>query len=172
MTILALIGSTCTGKTTCGEAVSGGLSLPFRSCGDTIRELARERRVSIDELTATDHAMVDDQSREWCEQEGDIVIEGRFLDQVLYGHRRPIYIIRLVADDQVRAERLTKRSKVPQTIETVQKFDRDDELFRLAAYEATPKLVVNEELDNSLMTVSESVGKILLWWDQLLAQRD
>jgi cytidylate kinase len=172
MTILALIGSTCSGKTTLGRAISSSLELPFRSCGDTIREFARHKGVAIGDLTAADHAEVDAQSRDWCGQEGIVVIEGRFLDQVLHGPQGVCHMVKLEAEVSVRAGRLSERSGTNHTSEDVARFDEEDRRFRVTAYGSTPRRVVNEVLVTSSMSVDESVERVLSWWNDLELRRD
>ncbi len=116
-----------TGKTTVARILANSLELRYFSAGELFRQMARERDLSLSEISRKASKnddldkLVDDRTREEAER-GDVVIEG-LLSSWIAGKRADLRFY-LYAPDNVRILRIAKRDNCP--VEEA----RDATLFR------------------------------------------
>jgi cytidylate kinase len=103
--IIALVGSTCTGKTTLGLRLRDSLGLPLRSCGEAVRLRRTSLSVRWEELSYDQHRQVDAETREWVRSNQPCLVEGRYLDRVLAPLAGEVVLVRLEATDDDRISR-------------------------------------------------------------------
>lgn len=158
--ITALFGASCSGKTTLGRRLAADTALPFRSCGDVVKERARHLGIDINDLAAAEHARIDDETRRWCDDNANGIVEGRYLDQVLAKFRDRMDLILLVASVSARAERWAQRTNSTIDEAVVTKSDVDDEAFRVLAYGETARTAPTYTLDTSLTDLEASLRSL------------
>jgi cytidylate kinase len=132
--IVALYGSSCTGKTATARALAAGLALPLRLCGEAVRGRASDLSVSWLELPDEQHRAVDDETRSWCRRMRHCIVEGRFLDRVLLPLGDDALLVCLTASDEVRRIRMAERLGKPCTLGEINKQDELDCQFRMRLY--------------------------------------
>ena len=108
--ILALTGSSLTGKTTLGRQIAGVFNLPLRVCGDEVRRAAAELRVDLGDVPVELHRQIDDATREWAERNQPSIVDGRFLDYVLGPATKNVLLIRLESGEADRQKRSSGRA--------------------------------------------------------------
>lgn len=127
---IAIIGPSCSGKTTTARALAAMLGFPVRHCGVAIKEKARkEGCLSAGQLTLGDHRLVDAETREIAGSADHIIIEGTFLDCVVVD-LQDIRLIKLDCDYIIRAERHRNREKMDGPTVSLFERDRDDARLR------------------------------------------
>jgi cytidylate kinase len=159
--IVAIFGSTCTGKTSVARLVSTAFGTPFRSCGDVVSDRARSAGVAIDSLSISEHIIVDNETREMCAERDFLIVEGRYLDQVLTTVSRDLFLVELTAVCAEREVRWGCRSGTAPNREAILTSDRQDCEFRVLAYSGLVGLKADLTIDNSSMTIQECADSIL-----------
>lgn len=94
--IIAIGGKHGTGKSTCAKALAEAYGLRYVSAGETFRRIARERGISIGELSKLSEEdpsidrLVDEKTREEA-RKGDVVLEGQLAPWLAEGSLK-IYV--------------------------------------------------------------------------------
>ena len=157
--ILCLFGSTCSGKTTVGQAIAARLNIPLRSCGDEVRRLARELDIALQDLPDESHRQIDRDTVAWALKHQPCIVEGRFLDAVFAGSGTPATLIRFVASDARRAARWRAKN-LAVTSAQLKQADAEDANLRARIYNAQDEVVPCLTIDTSELTVDQSVCRI------------
>jgi cytidylate kinase len=158
--IVSIFGQSCVGKSTVAKLLSAELGLPLRSCGEEIKNAAKALGLDFLSLTDEDHREVDRQTLSWALDKCSCIVEGRFLDQVLYGLPVMPFSVCLAANADVRYERSSKRSNGSAEANELIKGDRVDSELRLRLYGDKGVLNPSISIDTSNLTVAECVNQI------------
>lgn len=162
MTTLAIFGASCTGKTSVAKELLTQLNYAGRHCGDEVRALAKQRGLSIPELTLDDHRKLDLETALWVTSTTNGITDGCYLDYVL-ADLSDVVFVRLDCEASERERRLSNRSgKLMLIVER----DRDDAaLIRdLYPHPAHPPDYV---IDTTSLTILQTSDRVL----ELLALR-
>jgi cytidylate kinase len=156
MNVVALYGPSCSGKTSVAQALAPPLDASLRSCGELVREYARQIGVHVMELADDDHRAIDRETRLIAEDATGLwVIDGSFLDHVLGGLQN-VSLIRLSASKEERQRRQSNRNiTTPIAVR-----DAADDETRVRLYGRAPRLAPDHDIDTTAFTVSEVVTKI------------
>ena len=160
--IIALVGRSCTGKTTVARALSRALCLPLRLCGQIVRDRAKELRVSAAELPDEEHRAIDDGTRMWACAHPSCVIDGRYLDYVLASVGENVGVILLEAAETDRHARHRQRHAPSLTV-TLDDPDEFDMMFCLRMYKNGKRLSPSLILNSSELSVESCVRRIRDW---------
>jgi cytidylate kinase len=164
----ALFGFSCTGKTTLGQHLSEALVLPFRSCGEAVRDRARMLGIAFQDLSYREHRIVDDDTREWVRNNRPCVVEGRYLDYVLAPLRRDVVIIRLEASNEDRSRREEMKSGL--AAKNLDDQTKADLAFANHMYSMGEQLAPSLVLNSSEFPVETCVQRIISLIDSHRAQ--
>jgi cytidylate kinase len=167
--IVALYGGTGCGKTTLARVAAGALDIPVRHCGNEIRD-ALEAAGSDAVLSADRiHRSVDEQTQRWCGQiNGDALVDGRFLDQVLSGLPNIVFI-EVVATEEVRVRRLAERLGRQVDGAEIRAADEEDDLFRRRMYSGASRAAGARMIDTSGGSARECGENLISLISQLRA---
>ncbi|HEV2740571.1 MAG TPA: AAA family ATPase [Candidatus Elarobacter sp.] len=127
---LGLFGPTGVGKSTVARVLGDRFSLPVRHCSQALRERAASLGLELSDVPKAVHDEIDEETR--CVARsviGGLVIEGRFLDKVLYGIDN-IILVRLTCLQEMRRSRILERTGV----QSLEAEDRRDEELRGMLY--------------------------------------
>lgn len=103
---VAIYGLSCTGKTSLAARLASLTGLRVRHCGKLVVERAQGFGLaSGDELSAEQHEAIDTETQQLVSKDPPMIVEGRFLDQVLCGIGRVLFV-RLTCDLAIREKRL------------------------------------------------------------------
>jgi len=158
--IVALFGSSCTGKTTLGRHLSEVLAVPFRSCGEAVKDRARMLGIPFQELSYHEHRVGDNATREWVGKNSPCVVEGRYLDRVLAQVRREVILILLEASDDDRYRREEAKGRSPMTAKSLQDQAKADLAFSDHMYSMGERLTPSLVLNSSDLPVETCVQRI------------
>jgi len=109
--VIALYGDACVGKTTVAILLGQALNCRVRHCGELIKERSRALSCTADDLPVGEHLILDDETRRIAlDANTDIIIEGRFLQYVLYDLGDPVLIhLTCVLEERACRYRLCRR---------------------------------------------------------------
>jgi cytidylate kinase len=145
--IVALSGSSCTGKTTVARRLRDLLGLPLRSCGEAVGMRATSLGVPWAQLGSDQHRQVDAETREWVWQNRPCLVEGRYLDRVLGPLGGEVVLVRLEASTDERISRQSAKRGLPSTATNFQEEAQAELAFAEQMYgigeRVTPSLVLN-----------------------------
>lgn len=156
MKTLAILGASCTGKTSVAKELMARLSYPGRHCGDEVRALARRRGLSIPELSLDDHRKLDLETVAWSQSTTNGITDGCYLDYVLAGLSNIVFV-RLDCEATERERRLSGRSGKPMSI--VER-DRDDAALIRALY-PHPGHPPDHVIDTTSLSIQKTSDRIL-----------
>ena len=165
--LIVLFGGSATGKTTLGRALATRTGIDVRHSGEEIRDAARRLCVPFPNLPMEEHARVDQETRAWCVERDEAIVEGRFLDQVLGQSPQDVLAVKVEATMDVRARRSAERAGRGQTVSDIETFDREDDAFRVRAYDAARKLAARFTLDTTALPVDACVERLIAWRSEL-----
>ena len=109
--LLTISGPSGSGKTTVANSLSQRLGFAHISAGEVFRELARERALSLEQLSKLAEKdseidqMVDTRQAELAQSHANVIVDGRLSGWVLKGD----IAVWLKAPLEVRAERIARR---------------------------------------------------------------
>ncbi|MGZ8889269.1 MAG: (d)CMP kinase, partial [Halobacteriota archaeon] len=109
--LLTISGPSGSGKTTVASGLSQRLGFAHISAGEVFRELARERALSLEQLSKLAEKdpeidqMVDTRQAELAQSHENVIVDGRLSGWVLKGD----IAVWLKATLEVRAERIARR---------------------------------------------------------------
>lgn len=155
--IIAIFGSSGSGKTSLAGALSSALSLPVRSCGDAVRDLAKFHGCSLLELSEIQHSTVDQQTVAWAQSERCGILEGRFLDRIVHSLTVSYVLVELYAPRQTRRSRILATGK---NFDEVRNIDLADDAFRERMYTANSSRRSAICLNTSELSVEECVAAV------------
>jgi cytidylate kinase len=158
--IISIYGASAVGKTTVGECVATKLSWPLRSCGSEVRIAAKQLRLELQSLPLSVHREIDAKTVAWALERDPCIVEGRFLDQVLFGIPRQVFSVKLTATEEVRLARSAHRAGTAIEDNEVKRSDVSDQEFREKSYGMTERLPPTLTIDTSKLTVVECVNQI------------
>lgn len=158
--IISIYGASAAGKTTIAECVATHLSLPLRSCGSEVRIAAGLLRVELQNLPLVVHREIDAKTVAWALERDPCIVEGRFLDQVLFSIPRHVYSVKLTANEEVRLARLASQAGIAIDDNEVKRSDVSDQEFREKSYGMTEHLPPTLTIDTSKLTVVECVNQV------------
>lgn len=166
--IIAIFGSSCTGKTTLSRALCAMVHLPLRSCGDAIRNKAEEVGVSWHELSDVDHQAVDAETLSWAIENTPCVVEGRYLDYVLAGLASATVWVELRASPDVRCGRLADRlGNRLLEVTDLEEIDAAQLKFRRRLYGGASPMGTSIVLETSTSTIDESLERLMSFLDTI-----
>jgi cytidylate kinase len=150
--IIAIVGTSCTGKTSIAVPLAEELGFVLRSCGEEIKRKAKELNVAINELPDDIHSAIDGETIAWIQANADCIVEGRFLDFVLSPIRAQVILIRLTASDTERCARMQKRGLIDFTTMDLCNLDEIDETFRTRHYKGILQAESSITIDTSSLS--------------------
>lgn len=160
--LIALFGASSVGKSTLARALSARFQVDLRGCGDIVRERAAAHGGDLAAVSQEEHRQIDDETRVWCQQTGNRIVEGRFLDQVLHGLEVNLILVEITANEQVRMVRWSDRLDSSVSAQDIRSFDQEDAAFRMRAYGEAARLTSNFVLDTSDRTVGSCLEQLVL----------
>jgi cytidylate kinase len=160
--IIAIFGSSCTGKTSVARPLAEELGLAIRSCGEEIKKRAKALSISVGELPDEVHSVIDNETVTWVSANEHCIVEGRFLDYVLSSVNEEIVFIQLTTSDNERLTRMLKHRRPDIPIEDLRQIDEIDQRFRERHYNNISKVEPWLTIDTSNDTVAECVKQIIL----------
>ena len=160
--IIAIYGNSCTGKTTIAKLLSEKYNLPSRLCGESVREESKKLKISIDQLSSESHEKIDSQTVKWVEEvKSPSVVEGRFLDSVLSDTNASIKLVHIHATDDIRRQRLERRTNITQDLSSITQSDLEDCKFRKKMYNPDNISISDFSFDVTDLKPDECVDQIL-----------
>lgn len=166
--IITVSGPHGTGKSTYAAQLAEGLHIRHVSAGALFRKIAKERKISLEELggNALEDPSIDKlvDSRTIAEAEkGNLVVDGQLAGWVLKD--RSDLRIYLTAPENVRLERIAKRDKVTLDEARVQTEQREsvqrERYSRHYGFQVEERSIYQLVLDTSLGSI-EDTAKVLL----------
>ena len=157
---IAIFGVSGTGKTSIAQLLAAEIGIPLRSCGTEIKSVAKALGVTITALSDEIHAAIDAETITWTDSQQSCIIEGRFLNDVLYPLEPSIFFVKLVTSPEVRRKRLENRGNVSLSDADFLAIDMIDEEFCRRNYKILCEVHVDSEIDTTLLSVQECVQKI------------
>jgi len=112
--IIAIGGLHGTGKSTCAKALAKKFNLRYVSAGEMFREIAREKGISIEELSKLSEIdksidlAIDERTKKEAE-DGNVILEGQLTPWIVKNNALKIYI---AAPKKDRITRISKRDGV------------------------------------------------------------
>lgn len=158
--IIGLFGASSTGKTTITRRVAPELTLPLRLCGEIVKSRSVGLGVSLMQLSDEDHQNIDSETREWAIKNKPCIIEGRYLDQVLYPMGAQVALIRLEANTADRRMRSLRSGSDPLTI-MGEDPDLLDSMFRARMYRGVEHLIPQLTLSSSELSVEACAQRVI-----------
>lgn len=132
---LVFFGPSCVGKSTLARMLSDDFGVPYRSCGELVKEAALLLGCSIEQLPKDVHDQIDGETKSWVCEESSCIVEGRFLDQVLSGQCPDLIFILVDATLEERLHRWENKSGRRRTSGDLKAIDQEDERFRIKVYD-------------------------------------
>ncbi len=163
--VVGLFGQSCVGKTTLGAALCADLDIRLRSCGELIRDEARQLGVAVADLPDTLHHAVDAATREWLVTSREGIVEGRYLNYVLAASIVRPRLIHLTAPDDVRQKRWQVRAGHACSVEDLRAVDELDTALVKRLYTEQIPLPPEYTVDTSTMSVPDCVHEIRRWME-------
>lgn len=157
---IAIFGASCTGKTVAARALADRMQWELRSCGDIVRQIAKEENTSPNNVSEQAHRTVDAATIELASTGGACVIEGRYLDQVLHDALSDVLLIELLANQAVRCKRMAIRNGRAATSGDIAAEDDADLRFRGRMYADLPHASPAMRICTDDLQVSEVVDLI------------
>lgn len=157
--VIAIFGASRVGKTTLAKVLGNRLELPVRHCGDAVRARASYLGVAPENLLLVEHRALDADTRRVA-SEGQVVIEGRYLDAVLVGVTG-LRLFRLVSTDVARVERSKCGLPDRDCVAACHLEDRRDEKLRSELYGDIEPLKSWLTLDTTVTRPEELTARIL-----------
>lgn len=159
---LAIIGRSCTGKTSVATQLHRELGGQLRLCGELISSTAGLLGVAVAELSLEQHRSFDLETRRWLmEADAISIVEGNFLDRVVTG-LTGVSFIRLTCEMPTRAARFGERRNASGTIEEMVARDRSEDGLRMRLYgDDTEGAIDVLEIDTTTQTVEALASDIL-----------
>lgn len=169
--IISIFGLSCVGKTSAASLLATELSLPLRSCGSEVTAAAIGLELAARDLPDGDHRIVDAETVAWARKQGSCIVEGRFLDNVLFGLSEPLFSIQLEANSNVRLRRACDRAGHAITMEYLESLDRADRQFRLRLYGEGKPISPSLSVNTSETMVEECVYQLKIATSGLIRPR-
>jgi len=169
--IVCIFGLSCVGKSSAASLMANELGLPLRSCGSAVLAAASSLGLDIKDLPDSGHRMVDAETVAWALKLGSCIVEGRFLDHVLFGLPEPTFSIQLTANADVRLRRACGRAGHAITMEDLESIDRADREFRRRLYDERKVIAPSLSVDTSESTVEECVNQLKMATSGLIRPR-
>jgi cytidylate kinase len=159
--IIGLYGLPYTGKTTIAQSLATMLRIPLRSCGQVVRSHAEALCLSHHDLPDEHHIVVDEETRAWAMRMQRAIVEGRFLDRVLWPLRAQTLAIRLTASEETRCRRAVSRIGRVLTPQEIKDHYLFDLAFRQRLYCDVGSIEPALTIDTSESTVETCVLMIM-----------
>lgn len=159
---LALVGGSCVGKTSVMRKIAELVLCQTRSCGSEVFAAAKRMDIQPNLLPLSNHIEIDNATRDFVNENFDLVVDGRFLDTVLNRYKS-LFIVKLTASDVVRAQRATsrKRDETETEIDFINNSDINDSLFRNLMYKDVQPAYADLIIDTDHLSIEQVVEKIL-----------
>lgn len=156
--VIGLCGISCTGKSAIAKALATLLDCNLRSVGDAIRARSKEKGISHDALTLSDHQTIDDTTRHFAQSgQSCLIIDGTFLDALLSDMRNVIKI-ELTCEDAERRRRFASR----EGNDGIQIRDDCDRQLRYSLH-GSLRGETDLKIDTTSKTPNEVAREIILW---------
>jgi cytidylate kinase len=155
--VIGIFGRTCSGKTSISEKLAKRTGINCRHCGQILKKIAKREGISPKLIDRRFHETIDAETRSLAEKppNGKAIIEGSFLNYVLYGLKEVI-LIELICADNERAIRYIARSGQK---DGMKNRDYEDSLIVKKLY-SKKKEKPQYKIDVTHLTIPETVDKI------------
>ena len=116
MTVVTISGNPGSGKSTVAKLLEKKLGIKYIYSGMIFRELAEEHEMSLEEFGkyCEEHENIDvelDNRQLEILKKGDVILEGRLAGWLAYKNKIPAFKISIIADLNIRTERVVNREK-------------------------------------------------------------
>lgn len=150
--VFALFGSTCSGKTSVARELHRRHTIPVRHCGEVVKAIAAAQGIKVSGINYEHHAKIDSETRRMAETaEGELLIEGTFLDVVLHGVSE-VRMIKLTCSDLERMSRYLRRGG---TEDEFMRRDALDNNLRLELYSGRSARADFMEVDTKELSLDQ-----------------
>jgi cytidylate kinase len=168
--VIGLFGASKVGKTSAATLLGKRLGCPVRHCGELVKAKARALGGSPNGIGIAEHARLDAETRIAANSAGkSLVIEGRFLDSVLFGCDITS-LIQLTCKENERQRRFV--SQTGSALTKVFEVDLADQQLRESLYEPCAPIVRPDlVLDTTETSLEETVDSIVQWLSRLEKSR-
>lgn len=164
--IIAICGASAVGKTSVAKPMAERLHCEVRHCGDAAKAEASELGVPPDALPKEAHRRIDNETRRVAQNAQDmLIIEGRFLDEVLAGVPG-VLLVHLTVSEEVRKHRQAARGSA-ECADSLLRRDGIGGALCSESYAQKEDQVVS--LCTDALDVNEVVESILMHWRSLVA---
>lgn len=153
--ILGLYGHSCTGKTTVARVLAQTFRLPLRSCGEEVKLAASHLGVTFEELPPLSHRAIDAETLRWGLVTEIGIIEGRFLDFVLYPLSEVVHLACITASIDKRMHRWAAKHNQSYNENAIHCADASDAEFIDRMYIRACRSAPRHTLDTSDLTTAE-----------------
>jgi cytidylate kinase len=160
---IVIYGGSCTGKTSVASSLAKLTGMATRHCGQLVWERARVLNLSsAEELPDEEHRAIDSETQRLAAMETPVIIEGRFLDQVL-GECGRVLFVHLTCNRAVRQERLEASRPRTRVAESIEQRDKADAHFRSRHYLSPSNFFVASTvtLDTTWQSIDECAKAIM-----------
>lgn len=158
--VLAIIGSSCVGKSIVAKEVAAKLSIPVRHCGEVIKSRAKELGINLAELSLDEHKAIDAATYNFALTSSNVIIEGTFLDCVLHDLPK-VFVVRLICDKSERELRFVRRSNDQLHSSLLQNRDNADSLLRQSLYGTTALENNFATIDTTNLSIEEVADRVI-----------
>lgn len=157
--ILAIFGSSGTGKTAVARQFASELGWTLRCCGEVVRRKALDLAVSPAALPVDAHVEIDSETRKAAAAVSPLIVEGRFLDYVFLNESiSELVLVRLDAFPETRLSRVQYRSGAYVSQDYVDCADKEDIDFVRAMYPDVLPLTPDLSIQTDKLTVAGVVA--------------
>jgi cytidylate kinase len=161
---VAIYGPSRTGKSAIAEELAVRTGLEARHCGDLVS--IRSQRLGLDSVSALpqfEHRQIDAETARMVSSGPPLIVEGRYLDQVLSGFRNVLFVA-LTCEEAVRANRANARHEDAGGDEMpIARSDRSDAAFRAQVYGRNCSLTHwHTKIDTTNRSISNCASEIYL----------
>ena len=163
---IAVYGTSATGKTAIASELANKLRFELRSCGEIVKKITNQLGLSSpSKLNIHDHKLIDSETKNVVLTTNNIIIEGRYLNFVLY-EIKDVKFIELICSPEERKRRILKRD-FPNSIARlknidIEKIDKEDQKLIHSLYgEIEPKIIYKYQIDTTNYSVVECVDIII-----------
>lgn len=156
--VIGICGKSAVGKSTVAKIIASRLEGSLRSCGEIVKN--RMQLLGVAELSAAEHRLIDSETRELASSTmGVLIIEGRYLDEVLKDLPQVVLVEILCADEE-RAKRAQHRDQSNGEA-LIRINDTESVKMRENHYEIHPSFPASRiVVDSSSLNVEETVSEI------------
>lgn len=160
---IAIYGLSATGKTVVASALAQLLGFTIRNCGEIVKSRTKALGLqSPSQLSLNEHMLIDKETREIASNlDQDIIIEGRYLNNVLSGYDQ-IFFVELVCSDHEREMRMTGRNPSQSIDNSLINNDKEYCNLRQELYGSLPPELKHSISINALNNTVEQCAQLIV----------